>query len=136
MSDGYETLSDEAIDNLVSVINLGKKLNSSYNEAELTLENIKSICQELLLRLHPDKKGSSNSSESNLSNDYEVTQFSKVLSAWKFLSNSNEESNNELTRRILSRQYELIDKTTSAVSKPLWKIIPLKSFVSNGKSSK
>lgn len=51
------------------------------------------------------------------------------------MSNSNEESNNELTRRILSRQYELIDKTTSAVSKPLWKIIPLKSFVSNDEHS-
>ena len=61
MSDNYSVLNNEVIDNLVSVVNLEKKLNStSYKEADLSLEKLKSICQELLLRLHPDKKGSSN----------------------------------------------------------------------------
>ena len=135
MSNGYETLNNEVIDNLVRVVNLDKKINrSSCDDAELSLEKLKSICQELLLRLHPDKKGSSNALESDSSKGCEISQFSKVLDAWKFLSKySNEENKCELTRRILSRQYELIDKTTSAISKPLWKIIPLKSFVPAGK---
>ena len=135
MSDNHSILNNEVIDNLVSVVNLEKRLNStSYKEADLSLEKLKSICQELLLRLHPDKKGSSNALESDSSKACEISQFSKVLEAWKFLSKySNEENKCELTRRILSRQYELIDKTTSAISKPLWKIIPLKSFVPAGK---
>ena len=136
MSNGYDTLNDEIINNLVSVVNLDKKINKSADgNAELSLEKLKSICQELLLRLHPDKKCQSSSLQSNLSNDSESSEFSDVLAAWKFLSNYSNDGDHELTRRILARQYEIVNENTGTVSKPLWKVILLQSFVTTGKNT-
>jgi len=136
MSNGYDTLNDEIINNLVSVVNLDKKINKSADcNAELSLEKLKSICQELLLRLHPDKKCQSSSLQSNLLNDSESSEFSDVLAAWKFLSNYSNDGDHELTRRILARQYEIVNENTGTVSKPLWKVILLQSFVTTDDDS-
>ena len=135
MSDSCTKPSDDIIDVLVCVVNLDKRINkNNYEEKELTIEKIKSICQELLLRLHPDKK-SPDSADTDSSKDSETSEFSNVLAAWKFLSKySNVDGNDELARKILSRQYELIDETSKIISKPLWKVIPLKRFIPIGKN--
>ena len=135
MSDSCTKPSDDIIDILVCVVDLDKRINkNNYKEKELTIEKIKSICQELLLRLHPDKKRS-DSADTDSSKDSETSEFSNVLAAWKFLSKySNIDDNEELARKILSRQYELIDKTSKTISKPLWKVIPLKQFIPIGRN--
>ena len=134
MSNGYETLNNEVIDNLVRVVNLDKKINgSSCDDAELSLEKLKSICQELLLRLHPDKKCQSSSFESDSSKDNDIVEFSDVLAAWKFLSNySNDGESDQIIRRIHTRLYEIVDENTETISKPLWKTVLLQSFVATG----
>ena len=73
--------------------------------------------------------------QSNLSNDSESSEFSDVLAAWKFLSNYSNDGEHELTRRILARQYEIVNENTGTVSKPLWKVILLQSFVTTGKNT-
>lgn len=135
MSDSCTKPSDDIIDILVCVVDLDKRINkNNYKEKELTIEKIKSICQELLLRLHPDKK-SSDSADTDSSKESETSEFSNVLAAWKFLSKySNIDDNDELARKILSRQYELIDETSKTISKPLWKVIPLKQFIPIGRN--
>ena len=57
MSDNSEgTIDNVIIDNLCHVLDLGNVLtNVDSADKTLTLEKIKTTCQELLLKLHPDK---------------------------------------------------------------------------------
>ena len=95
MSDSCTKPSDDIIDILVCVVDLDKRINkNNYKEKELTIEKIKSICQELLLRLHPDKK-SPDSADTDSSKDSENSEFSNVLTAWKFLSKYSNVNGND-----------------------------------------
>ena len=139
MSDTSDkTLDSEVIKCLCDVIELRKAisnvLENDYVKSYLTLQKLKTICQELLLKLHPDKKAISNVNDlPDIKNNHNI-DLEKVLTAWKFLSKYPADGENTLIRQILSRQHQLSQLETQASSKPLWKVVALESFTSNGKN--
>ena len=138
MSDiSTKNIDNDVLDNLCNVLDIGKLNEIENTNLEITLEKLRSTCQDLLLKLHPDKKASQ-VSNSCTNEDTDNSQLEKVLAAWKFLSKySSEGEDDTLLRQIRARQYQLKDKhSTNDISKPLWKIITLKSFTVNGENFK
>ena len=91
MSDISDTpLDRELIDSLCSVIELQKVINNGLQisnvDENLTLEKLKTICQELLLKLHPDKKAVSTINNLPGIKENHNLELEQVLTAWKFLS--------------------------------------------------
>ena len=138
MSDiSTKNIDNDVLDNLCYVLDIGKLNEIENTNLEITLEKLRSTCQDLLLKLHPDKKASQ-VSNSCTNEDTDNSQLEKVLAAWKFLSKySSEGEDDTLLRQIRARQYQLKDKhSANGISKPLWKIITLKSFTVNGENFK
>ena len=138
MSDiSTKNIDNDVLDNLCNVLDIGKLNEIENTNLEITLEKLRSTCQDLLLKLHPDKKASQ-VSNSCTNEDTDNSQLEKVLAAWKFLSKySSEGEDDTLLRQIRARQYQLKDKhSANGISKPLWKIITLKSFTVNGENFK
>ena len=139
MSDTSDkTIDSEVIKCLCDVIELQKVisnvLENDYVKTNLTLQKLKTICQELLLKLHPDKKAISTFNDlPDIKNNHNF-DLEKVLTAWKFLSKYPADGENTLIRQILSRQHQLSQLETHASSKPLWKVVVLESFAANGKN--
>jgi hypothetical protein len=132
-------IDSEVIDSLCSVIELQKVISNALKNdnvnANLTLEKLKTICQEQLLQLHPDKKAVSTIKDLPCINDNHNLDLEKVLNAWKFLSKYPVDGENTLMRQIFARQHQLAEvQTRNAISKPLWKIVVLESFNANGKN--
>lgn len=125
-----EIVDDEAINNICSVLDIAKLAHGiEFAEAELTVETLKSTCQELLLKLHPDKKQSTNANFS-YDKDSDNSKLEKVLAAWKFLSKySLNKNDHTLIRKILAyRNQSSKESETNSDSKPLWKIVSITRF--------
>jgi len=125
-----EIVFDEAINNICSVLDIAKLAHGiEFAEAELTVETLKSTCQELLLKLHPDKKQSTNANFS-YDKDSDNSKLEKVLAAWKFLSKySLTKNEHTLIRKILAyRNQSSKESETNSDSKPLWKIVSITRF--------
>ena len=132
-----DSLDLEQIDNLCSVVDLQKFVSNADENvvnANLTLDKLKTICQELLLKLHPDKKSSSKIRDIADVKDNKNCDLEKVLSAWKFLSKYPVDDENILIRRLFARQHQLTEQETNSTTKPLWKIVVLESFTPSGKT--
>ena len=134
-------LENSDLDSLCSILELG---NVSANQSEgqdvpPTFENIRTTCQELLLRLHPDKISINERDKVQNAQNSGGSQFRSVLKAWKILSKySSQETGSEmLMRQVLARQHELKrQQEESTVEKPLWRIIQMKNFQLNGEICK
>ena len=130
-----EIVDDEAINNICSVLDIAKLAHGiEFAETELTVETLKSACQELLLKLHPDKKQSTNANFS-YDKDSDNSKLEKVLAAWKFLSKySLNKNDHTLIRKILAyRNQSSKESETNSDSKPLWKIVSITRFSAEGK---
>ena len=131
------TLNNEEIDCIYRVLNLGNLLTkgSELSDSKITVDTLKSTCQELLLRLHPDKCSAAYTDTEFNGEESLGHEFEKVLKTWKLLSKySSEESSKFLLRQIAARHHQLKEEqVTNSVSKPLWKIITPKCFTLNGK---
>ena len=130
-----EIVDDEAINNICSVLDIAELAHGiEFAEAELTVETLKSTCQELLLKLHPDKKQSTNANFS-YDKDSDNSKLEKVLAAWKFLSKySLNKNDHKLIRKILAyRNQSSQESETNSDSKPLWKIVSITRFSAEGK---
>jgi len=125
-----EIVFDEAINNICSVLDIAKLAHGiEFAETELTVETLKSTCQELLLKLHPDKKQSTNANFS-YGKDADNSKLEKVLAAWKFLSKySLNKNDHTLIRKILAYRNQSSKKSeTNSDAKPLWKIVSITRF--------
>ena len=135
MSD--DTLDNDEIDCLCSVLDMVTLPNNEgeVTDKNVTLELLKTKCQELLLRLHPDKNSLHDRDQVFNKKDSDHSEFGRILKAWKLLSKYSPEANNDfLIRQLLARQHQLKEQhLTSTTSKPLWKTIPLKDFALSGK---
>ena len=127
-------LENSDLDSLCSILelrNVSANESEGQHDAPPTFENIRTTCQELLLRLHPDKVSINERDKAHNTQNSGGSQFRSVLKAWKILSKySSEGTGTEmLMRQVLARQHELKrQQEESTVSKPLWRIIQMRNF--------
>ena len=137
MCDSAENSLDlDQIDNLCSVVDLQKFVSNGDEYAvnvNLTLDKLKTICQELLLKLHPDKKSSSKIRDIADVKDNKNCDLETVLSAWKFLSKYPVDGESILIQKLFARHHQLTEQEIHSTTKPLWKIVVLESFTPSGK---
>ena len=134
-----ETLDNDSLDSLCYVLEFGMPVRDGEGPVQpTTIDKLRSTCQEMLLRLHPDKRSSKTSADADASTnssalildegDSELA-FGKALQAWKVLAkySDHEAESNELIRKIHTRQMHLKYETGSTL-KPLWRIVGLTTF--------